>query len=373
MSHGVVSILHSVLKRSCILGSLPSDVQGRLERRCQAFLLQNVLQHRDINEVLSALADEKVEAIVLKGAALGELLYPNVALRPSSDLDILCREEDWARVHSTLTGLGYTPERDYPVAPPKLTSKDAYYHMEYKRERSSGIRVEVHYDWLGLGLTPRRPGRAWQRAWIQSVADLPALVLSPEDQLISLCVHLGFHGYNGLKWYIDLALLLKRFGDKLDWDYVVVTAREEDVHLCLYYSLLYLEKLLGVLVPPQVLARLRPGLYRRWLHDRLWPPKEVLGLQSRSQPGFSFYFIPVMTRLVPNLLLMGRTWEKAAYLLRLLVPPRAWMAHYYGRPRVGYLYLTRPLRLFFYLLRELKQLARQGRPVLGLGVGPKGG
>ena len=44
----------------------------------------------------------------------------------------------------------------------------------------------------------------------------------------------------------------------------------------------------------------------------------------------TFFFEVEGWHAVPNLLIMGRTREKMAYILRKIVPPRQWAAYYYS-------------------------------------------
>ena len=62
-----------------------------------------------------------------------------------------------------------------------------------------------------------------------------------------------------------------------------------------------------------------------------------------------------------DLLVMGRRKEKLYYLLRLLVPPAAWLRHYYhlhpGAP-VAQHYLLHPLKLCCHYVAEVVQRLR---------------
>jgi hypothetical protein len=105
-----------------------------------------------------------------------------------------------------------------------------------------------------------------------------------------------------------------------------------------------------------VLAALRPDRFRRWFHERYLPKEKVLSLQPMWRPDFSFYFTPFLKRLLPDLLVMGRRSEKLHYLLRLLAPPRDWLAYYYsldGATPVWTHYLLHPLKLACHLVEEI--------------------
>ena len=135
-----------------------------------------------------------------------------------------------------------------------------------------------------------------------------------------------------------------------------MTTKAEDAGVPVYYTLQYLRELLRVSVPCHVLSAVRPDALRRWAHSVYLPKAKVLSLQPMAPPILSFYFIPVFTRLIPDLLVMGRRKEKLRYLLRLLVPPREWLVYYYSLDPSQYVpihYLLHPLKLLCHTSHEL--------------------
>jgi putative nucleotidyltransferase-like protein len=284
---------------------------------------------RCLASVVTALDTASVPSIVLKGPALANAIYPDPMLRPYGDLDIVCREEDWLRTHAVLIGLGFTSKDDVNSPPPKVWRKKAYYHTQYYRE-SDAILVEVHYDLWQIGLRPKLGDRFWQRAEGVSIAGANALMLSAEDQLLHLCVHLHHHGYKRLIWFTDLAMLLMR-RPEMDWRYVVWAARQEGVGASVYYCLLYLERLLGSTAPEWVRKELEPSALQAALHDRLWPADAIMNLNIDNTVSCGeFHEVPDATELLSNMVLSGRRIEKLMYLVRLLVPSNSWLAYYYG-------------------------------------------
>ena len=107
-----------------------------------------------------------------------------------------------------------------------------------------------------------------------------------------------------------------------------------------------------------------PDPFRRWWHERYLPERRVLSLQPMPRPDFSFYFLPLFKRLLPDLLVMGRRADKLRYLARLLVPPRDWLRSYYGLVAgapIARHYLLHPLKLAVHYLAEAYGIARGRR------------
>jgi hypothetical protein len=302
-------------------------------------------------------------------------VYPDPAWRAFNDLDLVVRERDWGPTHRLLVGMGFRPEKDLPQPPPKLVPQAVSYELKYWHQEMQ-LLVEVHYDdLLNAGLASRDIEGFWRRAaWIR-VDGVPVKGLSLEDQLIHLCAHAHYHGYTRLNWFSDIAFIVRDHAPRLDWQQLLATVQIEEAQVAVYYSLRFLDQLLGISAPAPVLAALRPDLLRRWFHERYLPEEKVLSLQPMWRPDFSFYFTPLLKRLLPDLLVMGRRAEKLHYLLRLLIPPCDWLRYYYSlgtSTNVWLHYLIHPLKLAYHLVEELLQAlaghrtrATSARPIAG--------
>jgi hypothetical protein len=314
------------------------------------------LMYRNVGKVLAQLAESGVDYMVVKGPALAHTVYPDPAWRAFNDLDLVVRERDWAAMHRLLVQMGFKPEENLPQPPPKLVPQAVLYELKYWHKEMQ-LLLEVHYDdILNAGLASRDVEGFWQRAVLVDVESVPVKVLSLEDQLIHLCAHAHYHGYTRLNCFSDMAFIVRDHAAQLDWEHLLEAVRIEEAHVGTYYSLRFLDQLLGVSVPGDVLDALRPDRFRRWWHERYLPEEKVLSLQPMPRPDFSFYFIPLFKRLLPDLLVMGRRGEKLRYLLRLLLPPRTWLRDYYklsDTPRIATHYLLHPLKLTYHYLAEV--------------------
>jgi hypothetical protein len=284
-------------------------------------------------------------------------VYPDPALRAFNDLDLVVRERDWAAIHRLLVKMGFEPEVDLPQPPPKLVPQAVLYELKYRHQEYNWFLVEVHYDdLLNAGLASRDVEGFWQRAMPVDVEGMPIKVLSLEDQLIHLCAHTHYHGYGRLNCFSDIAFIVRDHAAQINWERLLETVRIEEAQVGVYYTLYFLDKLLGIKVPEGMLNALRPDRFRCWWHERYLPEERVLSLQPMWRPDFSFYFVPLLKRLLPDLLVMGRRGDKLRYLLRLLLPPWVWLQHYYqldDTKKVAMHYLLHPLKLMVHYLAEV--------------------
>ncbi len=333
---------------------IPAAFRDAVKKAHGLAALRMAMIHRSLFQLLAQLNASGLEYLVVKGPAVAFGCYPDPAMRVFNDLDLIVRERDWGKMHVFLEGQGFEQQENLPAPPPKLDPRMVYYETKYVHP-ASGLKVEVHYDdILNAGLAARDAEGFWQRAeWMQA-RGAPIHVLSPEDQLLHLCAHAHYHSYTRLNWFADIALLL-RGPRPLDLDRLLQTARTEDATLPLYYTLLFLQRLLGSAVPAGLLDLTRPDRLRARLHEHYMPADKVLSMQPMHRYDFSFYFIPLYQRLLPTLLVMGRRRENLSALARLLAPPAGWMRHYYRITQPLMLpanYLIHPLRLLLVYLRE---------------------
>ena len=83
-------------------------------------------------------------------------------------------------------------------------------------------------------------------ALLEGRADIAAAL---DDQVVMLSIHLHRHGFNRLIWFKDLDLLIRRYGDELDWGLILAEAKAEGAESSLWYTFRLLDKLLGTPLP----------------------------------------------------------------------------------------------------------------------------
>ncbi len=295
---------------------MPPPVRERLSRDLADSVACQLILSRELAGLLRGFEAAGVPVIPLKGPALGEALYPDPALRPSSDLDLLIRPETLLRVDGLLRDVGY---RRLPDA--HSWDFDIAYDRATLYEGPSGVRVDLHW---GLLSDPRyswneREGlTVWDRAVRIRVAGEEALGLCPEDLLLYLALHLAVHhGLRGLLWYWDLFLVMDRWAGRLDWRVVIDRASRWRVRAALYFGLLGLELFFGASPPASVMARVRPRGPRAAAIGYLLRHQ---GAQGRSQ----------LEHLIA-LLLADRSRDLLVPMRHILCPPPAWVrARYAG-------------------------------------------
>ncbi len=297
------------------------EAAGRLERE-----LPTVLRH---------LRASGVSPILLKGAHLAPLVYPEPALRPMDDFDLLVHRADLATAEQALLAEGYQTGRTESID--DACAREHSLPTLFKPER---VPIELHWtistpaDHFGVAVDL---DGIWQRAQPVTVYGEPASVLAPEDALLHICVHAAIHHLfdQGIRPLLDLAALLDRHGSTIDWAVVVDRAHAWDVSRAVYLLLDLASHDVGAVVPGHVLAALQPtGV-----------PSEVRQA-ARAQLLELPFLGDVSTRAV------AQAWARPRFVWESVFTANTTLAREYG-PR------PQPVQLANYYLRRVGDLARR--------------
>jgi hypothetical protein len=189
--------------------------RGQLDERLAASLRQQValeeIARRELQRVLEALAAAEVPALIIKGAALAYTHYPDPALRPRVDADLLIPIASRSAAAAALERLGYT---SVPLTSGELVTHQAAYARE-----DGGRRHVVDLHWEVSD--PQVFARALdiEELLAASVA-VPALgdsarAPSPVHSLAVACVHRVAHhaGRDRLIWLYDIHIVAERLSE----------------------------------------------------------------------------------------------------------------------------------------------------------------
>jgi len=142
--HGLLPATHRVVR----LHDVPCAPKVR--RHLAAAFLRGVAraraQEQALAELVRGLLDAGIDHLVLKGAAIARLAYPEVALRPMDDLDILVAPDQGRAAREVLLALGYS-------APLPTTRFERLQHQQPTAQRYTDgelLCVEIHHTLFNL-------------------------------------------------------------------------------------------------------------------------------------------------------------------------------------------------------------------------------
>ena len=242
--HGTLPLLYAAL--SSLEDAVPAEEMRKLKQSYQTNLHKALLLSREQIRIVGSLTERGIEVMPYKGLALAEILYGDIALRQSGDIDLLIRPQDLSRVRDAVRELGYTPQLNFSEAEERAYLKSGY-ECAFDGEAGPNLLelqwaiqprfYAVDFDMDGL----------FKRAVTIPVAGHPMKTPSPADLLLVLSVHAAKHVWGRLVWLCDIAQLTRR--PDLDWEWIGAQARQLGVVRILRVTMLLANRLLGVTIP----------------------------------------------------------------------------------------------------------------------------
>ncbi len=178
--------------------------------RARKQVLRNLVVEGVQSQLLTALRNEGIRCIPVKGVELTRLLYPGLSWRQIRDIDLVFPPEDLTRAYACLKDFGLTDDHN-PWGPPALTRlarRPAYLYPELHLHAPQEILIELHWNW--------------------TTASFPAKLPSDDREayLVYLCRNAGKRHWTGLWSVVDIEAFVRKFGGALDWDRFWKIARQ---------------------------------------------------------------------------------------------------------------------------------------------------
>jgi hypothetical protein len=310
-AEGVAGLVYWAVSHESARLAIPVDVRNKLAQLYYADAAQNALLLNELDKLLRALTQAGVQVMGLKGATLGRELYPDQALRPMNDLDLLIRLPALRIATQVLRECGFRMLK-------------STYHIVFQGGPNQSVTVEVHWNLIGSSRaqTERYLERVWERAAPLVNGDRSVCRMHPIDCLPYLCAHLIWQHPQRqarLIWYYDLYLLLKRYGSDLDWGMLVEVALESGWAQPLYHALLGVEQRFGAQHPAgflEELARKAPEIRELPGNGQAYEARMRRWLWSSTSS------LPIGLRLR---MWLGLLLPDPAYMIWRYQPSRGWL------------------------------------------------
>ncbi|MFL6216323.1 MAG: nucleotidyltransferase family protein [Blastocatellia bacterium] len=162
-----------------------SPASAQLQQAYRFHSLEASVHAHRLKQVIARLRSFGVEPVLVKGWAIARL-YPELGLRPFSDLDLCVLPDQYRAAQAALAN----PE-------------------------SRACNVDLHQ---GFGkFCDRQAEDIFARSQLVLLDDVEVRVLREEDHLHFLCLHLLRHGAVRPLWLCDIAVLLEQRAPGFDW------------------------------------------------------------------------------------------------------------------------------------------------------------
>lgn len=287
------------------------------QKNRQLFLKQKSI------EICNKMHENGIEMVILKNGGIMLDLIDDAAACPMEDIDSLVRKEDFHKAHEILLSQGFKF---------KFRSEFEFEHLEeafkdgsteYYLTMPDGEKIWFELAWRAVA------GR-WIRPDLEPNTDLfiknshPAKetfahILSPEDNLLQVCIHTAKHSYvraPGLRLHLDVDRIVSNC--KIDWDLFLEKVKQSRTKSAVYLSLLIPVNLFNTSVPEYVLEALKPK--KRKLHVLLRGLSNA-GLLHPKQKKFSkLAFLRFQTAI----------YDSYKDMFKVIYPNSKWMKERYG-------------------------------------------
>jgi hypothetical protein len=339
--HRVGGLLFYWIRKLKFESRLPRDVCRDLERVSQHVVTIWEDHRRILKRILRQFRESETEVILLKGAQLGHTEYPHFTLRPIEDIDLLIRRPDRSRVIKFMLAMGFNLYE---------TNQTCDKFFIRKKQAGKPIFIEIHSNLQ----TPIRLNRSfnididkfWKDTQEMNSNGFSFLQLCPTHNLIYLAAHLSHHHFSRLIWAYDVALLIQRHGEEIDWEKLEELCVRMRIRSPLYHGLRLCRELFGISIPEKVLRNLSPPRWRKKIGH--FVIRRNLLFPEQYQAGWFGQFL-IKTFLVDS-------WLQA--ILWFLFPTREWIKQEYSVQTTNKIYPYYFLHPILYLIKAMRAPVR---------------
>ncbi len=329
--HCLIPLLHKSIKKLDNQNQIPNEVRQTLEQVYYQTAFHNLIYYGHLRSILQALNEANISVILLKGVALAELVYNDIALRPMADIDILIPIEEMQAAHEIFTQLGYAVNEFDEYSKWHYLQGYVVRHIKYIK---GSVGIEVHPR---ISDVPQL--NPWSRAVWTTIDSIETRILGPEVFLCHLCCHLDgdvFGGRYTLYHWVDITTLVNYYRQKINWDLVLQITRMHSLDGTMYRILSLSSQWFEADIPSEVLQQLHRDKLLFSIQEIINPVLHK-GYSRLDKSGIDTH------KLVLNS--VPRIHNKLRYLFYIVFPWKPFMLYRYS--------IKHPRLLFFYYLWRL--------------------
>ncbi|MGA9797824.1 MAG: nucleotidyltransferase family protein [Terriglobales bacterium] len=326
LSHQVHPLIYRNLRKLDFPG-VPEHVQAELKGLFLANALRNQLQSEELARLLGLLGEAGIRVVPLKGVALAQSLYDDVAARVCGDIDILVPPANVAQAIDLLLHSGYRTEAGDPYLS-KLALRHGRHFNLVREGRGISFVLELHWILVQHSSKDKEAvNDLWAEARPHAFFAAPAFAMSAEWQMLYLSLHAADHDWQMLKWLVDIHNTVLR--GEIDWPKATAKAERFELSWAMRHSLAVTSLLLGTKLPANFLPSDLPERMRIF-------PQSPLPENS-----------PETTLAFRHLRVLARPLDKLGYFATGVFAPKSTDLEWVRLPRrLAFLYyFVRPLRL----------------------------
>ena len=320
---GVEPLLYKHLSQDRYAGYVTDGIIQPLKESYHNQSIRSLRIYGQLSRILDHMNQADIPIILLKGTYLAKWIYGDIALRPMSDIDILCRDRNTGAVQEILRALGYEEMENIAQSRfhEEISLKKASHLPPFIR--NNAVRVEIHTDiFTKAPYQTREMERVWEAIIPLDLNGVEAHCLSLEHQLLHLSFHLHKHLMSGvatLYWFCDIHEFIRHYQDEIDWKQFQAIAESLGIasHIAPLHDLLLRHWKMSI--PENAVPSPDAGF------DRLSLKSAIFGNKSMGKQSF----LPSRIQLLRDIKKDDGMGKCLYYVLRHLFPARSHIINRY--------------------------------------------
>jgi hypothetical protein len=263
--HRVAGLVHEGLSHT--RSTVPLEAARAIGAQAETVVRQNLACAAEALKLQRLFADAGLPVVFFKGVSLAMLIYGNLALRHSRDIDILAAPGTLEQSAALLEHAGY--RRFQP--PPDFTASQLKVWMQRCKElryihREKKIEVELHSRLFDNPRMTVGPLPATEQLRLVPLGnDIGLCTFGDNDLFAYLCAHGAVDRWFRLKWLADIGALLAQQSQG-GAERLYQAAQSRGMGRAAAQAMLLCHSLLAAPLPERLLANLNRSVAVRCLH-----------------------------------------------------------------------------------------------------------
>jgi hypothetical protein len=182
---------------------------GWLKQSTLANQVQMLHKTMVLVKVAAAFDTDTIPMLALKGPALAKVLYDNIAMKSSIDLDILIDEQHWEKAVAILRKAGFIRAKyRHELNQPQIRYLKKHFHHQAFFHPQDKVMLEMHWQLnTNKYLLPYSFDELYNNALTVNFGNHNIKTIDPQRAVIYLMIHGAYHAWARLDWLYEFSRL----------------------------------------------------------------------------------------------------------------------------------------------------------------------
>lgn len=221
---------------------------GRLKGVYRRTWVENQVLFQAIAPILQSFREKGIKTLLLKDAALNLHYYRDNGLRMMPNLELLIHPSDALGGINLLQNIGWQATRKVPQE--ILPFSQA---IGFKNSANQSLILRWHL--FADGFSEKAEHDFWENTIITQLGELEIHILSPTDQLLSICATLKNQVISSNR-LADAAIIINTSENQIDWKQLIIKTQEYRLVWGMKNLLTALQEILNISIPSSILTEI---------------------------------------------------------------------------------------------------------------------